>query len=222
MYLDEVSPKDWSESQLYLAINNAYHELYTDIVTVYEDYNVTTEAIALSDYQYFASLPEDFYKSRMLVFTIGSGSNYSVKKGEGKMFQLFPNELAQEENIRQVGSNTLPDSIVYSIYGNSVYWYPLLKDVTEKNITLTHHYIPTLTDLTISSPDLVSIPYVDRYYQIICLDAAASLLRKGQQEEASAARYKAESELMRGKMMQELEDRNLDSQKEVIETTNYF
>src|SRR3990167_5976675 len=75
-FLDEVTAADWTNAELNVLINAAYHKVYSGVVDVFEDYapiskaNTTTVA---SQQEY--SLPSDFLKMRRVEI------NYSTASG---------------------------------------------------------------------------------------------------------------------------------------------
>jgi hypothetical protein len=77
-------------------------------------------------------------------------------------------------------------------------------------------YIKTISEMD-DDDDTIDIPFPDRYGRLIVIGAVAQLMRKGQQEEAVAAKYQDDFQIGLEKMKQELEDRILDGNKVVLD-----
>lgn len=205
VYLDEVSPADWTDSQINREVNYAYLELYTAIVETYDAYyrQVSTSNLVADQQEY--ELPEDFFKVQRLEVKYDSAGDY-YKAGVFDFRQL---RLAYDTT--GVGNPSRP---IYEISGN----YIRLLPVPDESITsgLRLEYVKTISELS-SDTSTIDIPFANRYARLIPLGAAAQLLRKGQQEEAVAAKYQEDFMIGIEKMKQELEDRNIDGMKTIID-----
>lgn len=219
-YLDESSAADWTTAEVDREINVCYHTVYGAVVEVFEDYYLTTTTMNVvvnqQEYGSSDSFPSDFFKMRRVEI------NYNVPDSSSKPYRALP--VIMDEVRRDLGNTVIATSVsrnaAYYLYGTGtsakIGFIPIPTIAGSAGIKLW--YVKVLTDLS-GSNTTVDIPYPDRFSWIISLGAAANLLRKGQQEETAAARYRQEFEVEIEKMKQALEDRVAEESKTIIEVT---
>jgi hypothetical protein len=217
MYLDEVTQKSWTDAEVLREINFSYQSLATKVMTTYEDYYVTYIALnMIPNQQYYGAtdgVPTDIFKVRRFELNYDVTSN---PKGFLKAFPVNFSLIRDELSNAGVGAQRNPRYFVTG-FGASfqIGLIPVPDLASTGGIRLW--YTPIIPNVT-AQTDTFNIPYPDRYSGIIALEAAANLLRKGQQEEAVAARYIAEADAMKDTMMQELEDRISDEGRMIEDT----
>ena len=216
--LDEAVAADWTTGDVDRYINYAYHEVFTSIVSTFEDYYVKTTYIdTVADQQEYDQddgVPTDLIKVRRIEI------NYDTSDSNASPKRALPVTL--DDIRRDVGNTSLgitlwrnPAYYLYGIGSNSKLGFVPIPDENGTNaIQLWYVYKPS--DLSATS-DEVDIPYSDRYGRLIAYGAAADLLRKGQQEEQAAAQYRLEFEAGLRKMRAELEDRRADDIRTVTD-----
>lgn len=207
-YLDEATTADWTDVEVDREINVAYMKVYTAVVGVFEDYYSTkATASTVADQQEY-SLPTDFYKARRVEI------NYTTSIADSVARRAIPVSL--DAVLRDLGDSSSGVTVLrtpcYYIRGSLIGFLPVPTETGSAAITLW--YVKQISELS-SASDTIDIPFPDRYYDAIALQAAATLLRKGQQEEVVAARYLQEAKDLRDQMMAELEDRTADHTKQV-------
>lgn len=204
-YLDESSPADWTDAQINRELNFAYMEVYTAVVETFESYyRVVSTANLVANQQEYA-VPSDFLKMvRLEVKYDSTGDFYKAGRFD---FQ----QLSTGYDNDTYGSTSRP---LYQITGGYIRLLPI--PTTSVTSGLRMEYIKTISELS-SDTDEINIPFPDRYGRLITLGAAAQLLRKGQQEESVAAKYQEDFQIGLEKMKQELEDRNTDGTKVILD-----
>lgn len=189
-------------------------EMYSNIVEVYEDYYTSKSNISTVADQQEYTLPTDLFKIRRVEI------NYNVSDTNSKPQRAIP--VLMDSVLRDLENNsmglTVNSNAVFYVRGSLIGFIPIPTRTGTNAITLW--YIATPSELS-SSSDVINIPFPDRYAQLISLGAAATLLRKGQQEESVATRYLQEYNTGLAKMKQELEDRIADWSKGVVDTLGY-
>ena len=210
VYLDEVSAADWTDAQINRAINNAYLDHYTDVVMVYEDYYSTNALTGTVAGQQEYALPDDFYKIRRVELNYEPSNPNAISNRAVK--------VTIDDVLRDLGNQGLsltPHSRPgYYIRGNNIGFIPIPTETGDNCLSIW--YITTIDDLSVDS-DTLNLPFADNYASNIALGAAGELLRKGQQEEAVAAKYLSEYEFKKGKMIEELKERAADWSKTVTD-----
>lgn len=208
--LDEVTEADWKDTELDRDINLGYMKIYTAVVGVYEDYyseKYTCDTVA--DQQEY-DLPDDFYKIRRVQINYNTSDSNSVSS--------YAIPATMDEVMGDLNSTTLSPTVfrnpAYFIRGNKIGFIPVPDESGTDAITLW--YIKTIDELS-AVTDEIDIPFPDRYYNSIILEAAGNLLRKGQQEETVARQYLLEARESRDQMTTELEDRVADSGKVIVD-----
>lgn len=193
VYLDEAVQTDWLDTEVKLAINRAYHETAAFVMEVYEQFYETTTAFT---YAQVANTQEYTIDSSIIKVTRVE-INYNPTTSGSQPSRCEP--IKTDEIRGNLGNTNNAGSFFsagYYVHGNigaqTIGFIPIptvsdpagTKSISVWGIQLT-------TDLS-NATDNVNIPWADRFAYLICLRAAAQLLRKGQQEENAAARYMAE------------------------------
>lgn len=210
--LDEATQADWTDVEVDREINLAYMKVFTEVVNVYEDYYTATDNESfIADTQEY-SLPTDLYKLRRVE------ANYSVSTTGSVGSKAVP--ISMDSVLRDLGNGASSVSTAsgpaYYVRGTTIGFIPIPDSAGTNAIKFWYVAIP---DELSSGTDAINIPFPDRYYESIPIEAAGNLLRKGQQEEEVAAGYLADAKDRREKMSMELEDRIADSSKSIIDTT---
>jgi hypothetical protein len=221
LLLDEAIAADWSNPQVDAAINYGYHEIVTTVAEIYDDYysKDTTLDVVEDQQEYGISdgMPSDFLKLRRVEIKYDSASTAISQRA-------LP--ISLDDVSRDLGNTTLG----YAIQRSPAYYLRGMGSsrlklgfipVPDEDVTngIKIWYVYTVTDLS-ATTDEVDIPYPDRFARLISYAAAADLLRKGQQEEDVAIRYRIEFEAGMEKMKQQLEDRKADDVKGVTDVVN--
>lgn len=209
MYLDESAQTDWLDSEVDREINYAYQDLAGKVMEVYEEfYNQVTQ------HQYSTVANQQEYTISSAILKIErveinyhpSNSNSVAVRAQAIKMSELPLNLAN--NL--VGGAGL-FAAGYYLYGaqheQKIGFAPVPSETGTNNITVWSVDAPV--DLS-SSTDSVYIPYPDRFSRLIELRAAATLLRKGQQEEVVATRYIQEYQLGIVEMQSFLKERQAD------------
>lgn len=221
-YLDEATEADWEDSEVDQSINDGYHEVVTSVMETYEEFYVVTDlfdsAANQQEYGTADGLPTDIFKIRRLEV------NYDVSNSNSIARRAIP--VSIDSVLRDLGNSALGITVyrnpAYYLIGSSTGSSGIKIGIIPKPTAVGTDaiklwYVPVQADLT-SSSDAPNIPYADRYYKLISLYAAATLLRKGQQEEEVAQNYMKEFQFGLSKMQQQLEDRVADSGKSIVDT----
>jgi hypothetical protein len=208
-YLDEVSPKSWTDFEVQREVNNGYGELITTVIQVFEDFYQRRTDFSLingkQEYTVADGVPSDVYKIKRIEY------NGNTTNNPTSFYRASPTNI---NNFRStivntnLGSTSMP---LYYTYGfgtaMTIGFLPIPQINSTNGVRLWYIYeVPMMANPT----DTVNIPYSERYASLIALYAAAVLLRKGQQEEAVAARYMTEFDEGKQEMMEELKQRNVD------------
>lgn len=218
MFLDEAVAADWTDPQVTVENNLAYHQVITAVISVWEEFYVTTSTFTtVSNQQEYTSangVPTNIFKIRRLELNYSPSNAGSV------------GQLCLPINIDSVRQNLTNSATSVSVLNNAAYY--LLGSETSPIIGFLPFpahgganaakiwYIPIQSDL-VNTSDTVLIPYADRYYHIISLIAAAQLLRKGQQEEAASAKYLQDADIGLERMKNELIDRKASDSKYIVD-----
>ena len=208
-----------------MEINISYHEVIAAVLEVYEQfYLIKSQFNSVADQQEYGttdSVPTDILKIERVEINYDPGVSGSVPS---RALPVDMQEITTNLASTVIGS-TVTGSAAYYLYGQGsgssgikIGFIPIPDEAGTNAISIW--YVQMQSDLSDSNTN-VNIPYADNYFKIICKRAAARLLRKGQQEEAVAAKYMEESDVDLLKMKQQLEDRVSDSSKRVIDTVHY-
>jgi hypothetical protein len=222
MFLDEVSPKSWSDTEVQREVNYAYHDVVTTVMTTYEDYYMTAPVFvniidAQQEYGVADGLPQNTFKLRRVEM------NYASNTGKQYVKAAPIRDIsAIRDSIMTSGTGSATLRPMYYVYGFSANFHIGIIPVPSKDAPngIKVWYIPTQSDL-VNPTDEPNIPYPERYATIIPLMAAGNLLRKGQQEEVVAAKYLDDADKMKQDLMQELEDRISDDGRVILDSIGY-
>lgn len=191
-YLDESTQADWLDTEVKIANNSAFQDLAGKVMEVYENYYET-----VTPYTYAVVADQQEYTiSSSLIKVTRVEINYGPQTTGSTATRAIPIK-SDELPLNLTYSGTLGSTFNAGYYlhgdiGNQKIGFvpiPTEADTTGESISVWGNALPA--DLS-SDSDNVNIPWADRFYYLICLRAAGELLRKGQQEEATAARYMAE------------------------------
>lgn len=188
-YLDEAAEVDFLDTEVTSAVNLAYHDVAGKAIEVYEEYYDTTTPFS---YAVVANQQEYSIDSSLIKVTRVE-INYKPSDPNTQALRAIPIKK-DELRLNLQNSNTSGGffNAGYYLHGNvgsqkiGFVPIPTEADTTSQSIKVWGVALPV--DLA-NGTDNVNIPYVDRFYYLINLRAAAILLRKGQQEETAAARY---------------------------------
>lgn len=210
IYLDEASQLDFLDTEVAIAINRAYHDVCAFVMEVYEQYyEVTTPftyAIVANQQEY--TIDSTLIKTTRVEINYNPTSvGSSANRAEPIKMDEIRGNLANTNNF---GSFFSAGYYLHGPIGTQKIGFipiPTNGDTTGKSISVWGITMPT--DL-VSGTDNVNVPYADRFAYLVSLRAAAQLLRKGQQEEATAARYLQEYRQGAQDLMTFLKERQAD------------
>lgn len=210
-YLDEASQLDWLDTEVNTAINRAYHDVVGAVMEVFEGFYNTTTPFT---YAVVANQQEYTVDSSLIKVTRVE-INYSPTSTGSIATRCTPIKMDELRlNLANTNATGSYFNAGYYLNGNigaqkiGFAPIPTVSDTTGQSISVWGIALPA--DLA-STSDNVNVPYADRYAYLISLRAAAQLLRKGQQEEAYAARYIAEYDIGKKEMQTFLKERQSDS-----------
>lgn len=190
--MDEASQADFLDSEVKMADNEAYQDLAGKVMEVYENYYETVtprkQAVTANVQEY--TIDSDIIKVTRVEI------NYKPTDANSIAVRATPVK-SDELRLNLANSNTSGSFFNAGYYlhgdiGNQKIGFvpiPTISDTTGQSISVWGVALPA--DLS-ADADNVNIPWADRFFYLICLRAAGEMLRKGQQEEATAARYLAE------------------------------
>jgi hypothetical protein len=211
--LDETTASDWTDAELNRVINQRYHRVHSAVVSVYNDYKITTATTNLVANQQEYSLPSDFFKLRRVEV------NYDITNINSVFQKASP--LTSLEAIRsRVAETNISDVIfrnpMYYLTGAVLGLLPIPTSAGANALKLW--YIPTLPDLTADTSTL-DIPYPERYWHIIAEGGTADALRFGQQDSVEADKFDQKFIADILLMQEELQERVADDAKFVIDSS---
>ena len=191
-YLDESAEADWLDTEVKMSVNVSYQDLAGKVMEVYEDFYETitpfTYAVVAAQQEYTID-PSLIKVTRVEI-------NYDPLTANSQAVRAIPiksNEIQLNLSYSGVqGSSFNSAYYLHGDIGNQKIGFapiPTISDTTGHSIAVWGVGMPS--DL-VNNTDNVNIPWADRFFYLICLRATGELLRKGQQEESTAARYMAE------------------------------
>lgn len=222
--LDEpaTDAADWSDAELNRLINQWYHQVVTAVMSVYEDYYITKDPFNITankqEYTTVDGLPSDIFKIRRLEV------NYDPTNANASPTRLYPvpiDAVRQDLGLTNsgVGVRTQRYGNYYTFgFGSTITIGLAPIPATAGTAAGNIWYIPTLADLS-SDASVISIPYPERYYNIITDGATGSALAFGQQDTPEAARLKRDAVGQIALMQEELEDKIAEPSKFVIDSS---
>lgn len=224
-FLDESGKADWLDTEVDVAINIGYHKVIAAVLEVFEGYYVIKSQFnSIADQQEYGtadSVPTDILKINRVEINYDPGTSGSTPS---RALPVEMEEVTTNLASTIIGS-TVTGSAAYYLYGQGsgssgikIGFIPIPDEAGTNAISIW--YVQAQSDLS-SSNTGVNIPYADNYFNLICLYAAAQLLRKGQQEETVAQQYMLEFTVGLERMKQQLEDRVSDGSKRVVDTVHH-
>lgn len=163
---DRVNSQFVTDSEWNLYINQAYFELYDLLVTVYEDYFMTTPLTITTDGSQQVNLPTDFYK--LLGVDLGLAGNTTAWITLKKFNFISRNRYVYPQiNSTFFGCFNLQ----YRLMGNTLFFIP----APSAGQFLRIWYIPKLTQLLQDTDILKGISGWSEY---VIVDAAIRALQK--------------------------------------------
>jgi hypothetical protein len=221
-YLDEVAPKSWTDYEVKREVNNAYGDLVTSVIQVFEDYyqrRIDFNTVASQqEYTVADGLPTDVYKIKRIEI------NANVASNPDSYYRAAPININNYRGSivnQNLGSSAYPFYYTYGFDSSFTLGFLPIPKISGTN-AVRFWYVyrsPVLVnDGTGGIDDAINIPYADKYSSLIPLYAAAVLLRKGQQEESVAARYLEEFNAGKKDMMDELKQRNVDDSAVIMDS----
>ena len=212
-FLDEPIAADWTNAELDVLINHKYHEVYTAVINVFEEYATLKEATTavVADQQEY-TLPSDFLKMRRVEVYYSDDSNAAPKRAIPVPLDQVRRDLANANVGVQIATNP-----IYYLRGDVIGLLPIPDEARSAGFKIW--YYSTVSDMD-DDTDTIDLPYPDRDWMLIAYGATADALRFGQQEVAEADKFD-EKYNMGLKMMQEsLEDRVSEEFKGVVDVTS--
>ena len=212
-FLDEPIAADWTDAELNTLINQKYHEVYSSVINVYEEYATLKEATTsvVADQQEY-NLPSDFLKMRRVEVYYDDDSDATPKRALPIPLDQVRRDLANENIGVKIIQNPL-----YYLRGDCIGLLPIPDETRSAGFRIW--YYATVSDLS-DNDSTIDLPYSDRDWMLIAYGATADALRFGQQEVGEADRFDEKYE--RGiKLMQEsLEDRISEEYKGIVDVRN--
>jgi len=188
-YLDEAVQADFLDTEITSAINIAYHDVASSVMDIYQEFYATlvpfTYALVAGKQEYLIDSSLIRVERVEINYQPDVPNSVSGRAMPVKMDEVRGN-LA---NTNATGSFVSPIYYLHGDIGAQQIGFlpvPTVSDTTGKSISVWGIALPS--DL-VKTTDNVNIPYADRFYYLICLSAAAQMLRKGQQEEQNAGNY---------------------------------
>lgn len=224
-FLDESSPSDWTNAELDILINTAYHRVATAVMTVYENYYITTDLFnTTADQEEYGSsdgVATDIFKIRRVEV------NYDVSNSNSAPTRCLPvdmDEIRRDLGLQNSNLGTTSSSAAgYYTYGFESNFKIGIVPITDKTGTGAGKiwYVKILSDLSSDSTTL-DIPYADRYWMLVCYGATADALRFGQQDSIEADKFDAKFVAGILLMQEELEDKISEESKSVMDISGSF
>lgn len=221
-FLDETNAADWTNTELDVLINTAYHRVATAVMAVFEDYYITTDLFNTTanqeEYGSADGVATNIFKIRRVEV------NFDVSNANSAPTRCLPvnmDEVRRDLGFRNAGVGVYAHSAgAYYTYGFGSNFKIGILPHPDKTGTDAGKiwYIKTLADLA-SSSDEVDIPYADRFWMLIAYGATADALRFGQQDSPEADKF--DQKLAAGLilMQEELEDKVAEEVKTVQDTS---
>ena len=221
-FCDESIQANWTDAELNRLFNVYYHKVRSAVITVYEDYYVTTDLFntvnAQSEYTSTEGIATDIFKIRRVEV------NYSPSASSSSPTRCLP--IDNIDKIRRdllyvnagVGLNTLSNANYYKYgYGSSLTIGLIPKPTETYTGAGKIWYIPLPTDLS-DDTTAINIPNPDQYYMLIVYGMTADALRFGQVETDDADKFEGKFNSGILQMQEELEDFQAEETKNVMDT----
>lgn len=191
IYLDEASAADWTDAEVLIGVNTAYQDLASRVMEVYEEYYAT-----INPFQYkTVANQQEYLIDTSLVKITRVEINYQPTNTQNftRAVRGTMDEMLLQLNLNPTPGGSPLFNAAYYVHGDQTGQYigfipiPTLGDTALTN-SIRVWGIQVPADL-VQNTDVVNIPYVDRFYSLIGLRAAALLVSKGQQEESASTKY---------------------------------
>ena len=224
-FLDETSASDWTNVELNLLVNTAYHRVVTAVMTVYENYYLTTDYFNTTadreDYTSTDGIATDIFKIRRVEV------NYDVSNANSAPTRCLPIDMDEvRRDLGLVNANlgvASSSAAGYYTYGFESNFTIGIVPIPTKTGTNAGRiwYIPLTADLSADGTNL-NIPFADRYWMVVCYGATADALRFGQQDSPEADKFDAKFVAGILLMQEELEDKVAEESKMVQDISGEF
>lgn len=224
-FLDEATAADWTDAELNILINTAYHRVITAIMAVYEDYYLTTDNFnTVADQEEYTStngVATDIFKLRRVEL------NYNVSDSTSAPTRCLPvnmDEVRRDLGLQNANLGVAASSAAgYYTYGFGSSFTIGIVPIPNRTGTDAGKiwYIPLVVDLSANATNL-NIPYADRYWMLVCYGATADALRFGQQDSPEADKFDAKFVAGILLMQEELEDKVSEEAKFVMDVSGNF
>lgn len=215
MFLDEVSQRKWRDAEVLREINYSYQKVVGAVMQTWQDFYLTNSPFSLvatqQEYGATDGVPDDIYKIRRVELNYDVATNATAFR---KAYPIESNQIKTSLSNASMGSTSGPMYYVYGYETTIKIGFVPIPNLNSTNGAKIW-YIQKIANL-LNSTDVVRIPYAERFSDIIGLEAAGALLRKGQVDEGSASRYIGEAEILRNKMNEELDERIADEAKVIM------
>lgn len=218
MFLDEVSPKEWTDTMIDTELNNGYMGMVTAVMTVFEDYYITKSAFntvaGQQEYTVADGVPADIFKTRRIEVNYNptATNNYPVRALPVNI-EAIKMSLTNANSINAVRATT--NYYERGFESSKVYGFLPIPSQSGTNAVIIY-YVPIISPMTIDT-STINVPYADRYGYLLCKFAAAHCLRKGQMEENVAKQYLAEYGGGILQMQEELTPKIAEESKQIID-----
>lgn len=173
---DMVNSEFCSDVEINQYINNSITELYDLLVSVNEDYYVTSGTVSLVNGTDSYSLPADFYK------LLGVDVDYN-----GQQIAIKPFMFAERSRMQTALSGA---PFRYRLQGSNIKFIP----EPDTSYTVTLWYVPRFTAL---SADASTFDGINGWEEYVIVDAAIKMLQK---EESDVSILMAQKEALRGRI----------------------
>lgn len=223
-YLDEASSGDWTDTELNRLINIYYHKVRSAVITVYEDYYLTTDelnsVVLQQEYGSTDGLATDIFKIRRVEI------KYSPSAIEPIPTRCLP--IQNIDSVRRdllytnssVGLHTTGNAFYYRYgYGSGLKIGFIPKPTESGTNAIKVWYVPLGSDLSDDTTAL-DIPNPDLNYLTIAFGATSEALRFGQQEMDSAKEFERKYERGIQLMQEELEDFVAEESKNIMDVNS--
>lgn len=223
--MDETTAADWTNAELNTLINTAYQRVITAVMTVFEDYYLTTDQFnTTADQEEYSStdgIATDIFKIRRVEL------NYNVSSSTSAPTRCLPiniDEVRRDLGLQNANLGTSSSSAAgYYTYGFGSNFRIGIVPIPDRTGTNAGRiwYLQTQADLS-ADADNLNIPYPDRYWMVVCYGATADALRFGQQDSIEADKFDAKFVAGILLMQEELEDKIAEETKTVMDTSGEF
>ena len=222
-WLDEADAKaaDWTNAELNILINAYYHQVYSEMVDVFEDYAPietyevdTTEDV--QEYDLSLASPAILKLRRVEINYKTSDPNHPPERA----LPIKIDDVRRDLGFKNFGLSVVRGPQYYWI-GNTIGFIPIPNETSTTGGAIKIWYPPQKSDMS-SDSDTIDIPYADRDWMIIAYGATAEALRFGQQEEAAANTFDRKFQDGIERMKQQYEDRIAEEAKFVTDVTGNY